>query len=294
MGDITVSDQTGSNSPDPTSLAQLLFSNSELRGKETEVKMYSLRERASHVYQEVSELQDMTNTSVSDPMGPFERRLKWRCTAYEKEQAMCTRRSASPEDDYLCEWPHGPIHGEEVMRPWHNNITSPFDPPIIPFLYDVGYRIKAKCREHPGSFWSSLWPATSLYLPSSPLLSPPDCEKCQNFIDSCAVHELPTFVNDSAVEKVHANRLALSLPSGLSIRPSGIPEAGLGVWKEVSNLMLGLHFGSTRARSQMMKRLPTVDTPGWWEHPSSPVLWSPITCARGGGPHVYMWGHGWG
>ncbi|OWK08918.1 hypothetical protein Celaphus_00015300, partial [Cervus elaphus hippelaphus] len=123
----------------------------ELRRKETEVKMYSLRERASHVYQEVSELQD---------------------------------------DDYLY------------------------------------------------------------------------CEKCQNFIDSCAVHGLPTFINDSAVEKVHANHSALSLPSGLSMRPSGIPEAGLGVWNEVSDLPLGLHFGSTKARSQMMKRLPTVDTPG--------------------------------
>ena len=114
--------------------------------------------------------------------------------------------------------------------------------------YDLGYRIKAKCRERPGSFWSSLWPATSLYLPSSPLLLPPDCEKCQNFIKSCAVHGLPTFVKDCAVEKGHVNRLALSLPAGLSIRPSGIPEAVLGVWNEVSDLPLGLHFGSYKGQ----------------------------------------------
>ena len=45
------------------------------------------------------------------------------------------------------------------------------------------------------------------------------------------------------MEKGHANRSALTLPPGLSIRPSGIPEAGLGVWNEASDLPLGLHFG---------------------------------------------------
>ncbi|XP_055421430.1 histone-lysine N-methyltransferase PRDM9-like [Bubalus kerabau] len=70
------------------------------------------------------------------------------------------------------------------------------------------------------------------------------CEECQNFfIDSCAAHGPPTFVKDSAVEKGHANRSALTLPPGLSIRPSGIPKAGLGVWNEGSDLPLGLHFG---------------------------------------------------
>ncbi|XP_065775597.1 histone-lysine N-methyltransferase PRDM9-like [Muntiacus reevesi] len=105
----------------------------ELRGKETGVKRYSLRERKGHVYQEVSEPQD---------------------------------------DDYLY------------------------------------------------------------------------CEECQNFfIDSCAAHGPPTFVKDCAVEKGHANRSTLTLPPGLSIRLSGIPDAGLGVWNEASDLPLGLHFG---------------------------------------------------
>ncbi|XP_043769800.1 histone-lysine N-methyltransferase PRDM9-like [Cervus elaphus] len=70
------------------------------------------------------------------------------------------------------------------------------------------------------------------------------CEECQNFfIDSCAAHGPPTFVKDCAVEKGHANRSALTLPPGLSIRLSGIPDAGLGVWNEASDLPLGLHFG---------------------------------------------------
>ncbi|XP_043773761.1 histone-lysine N-methyltransferase PRDM9-like [Cervus elaphus] len=70
------------------------------------------------------------------------------------------------------------------------------------------------------------------------------CEECQNFfIDSCAAHGPPTFVKDCAVEKGHANRSALTLPPGLSIRLSGIPDAGLGVWNEAADLPLGLHFG---------------------------------------------------
>ncbi|XP_019495551.1 PREDICTED: probable histone-lysine N-methyltransferase PRDM7, partial [Hipposideros armiger] len=70
------------------------------------------------------------------------------------------------------------------------------------------------------------------------------CDTCQNFfIDSCATHGPPTFVKDSAVDKGHPNRSALTLPPGLRIRPSGIPEAGLGVWNEASDLPLGLNFG---------------------------------------------------
>ncbi|XP_047645089.1 histone-lysine N-methyltransferase PRDM7, partial [Phacochoerus africanus] len=70
------------------------------------------------------------------------------------------------------------------------------------------------------------------------------CEKCQNFFtDSCAAHGPPTFVKDSAVDKGHPNRSALTLPPGLRIGPSGIPEAGLGVWNEAHDLPLGLHFG---------------------------------------------------
>ncbi|XP_045708354.1 histone-lysine N-methyltransferase PRDM9-like [Phyllostomus hastatus] len=70
------------------------------------------------------------------------------------------------------------------------------------------------------------------------------CEKCQNFfIDSCAVHGPPTFVKDTAVDKGHPHCSALTLPPGLRIGPSGIPEAGLGVWNEAADLPVGLHFG---------------------------------------------------
>ncbi|XP_071076465.1 histone-lysine N-methyltransferase PRDM9-like [Desmodus rotundus] len=70
------------------------------------------------------------------------------------------------------------------------------------------------------------------------------CEKCQYFcIDGCPVHGPPTFIKDSAVDMGHPNRSALTLPPGLTIRLSGIPEAGLGVWNEASDLPVGLCFG---------------------------------------------------
>ncbi|XP_075384216.1 histone-lysine N-methyltransferase PRDM7-like [Tenrec ecaudatus] len=70
------------------------------------------------------------------------------------------------------------------------------------------------------------------------------CEKCQNFfIETCAVHGAPTFVKDSPMDKGCPNHSALTLPPGLRIGPSSIPEAGLGVWNEASELPLGLHFG---------------------------------------------------
>ncbi|XP_071076543.1 histone-lysine N-methyltransferase PRDM9-like [Desmodus rotundus] len=70
------------------------------------------------------------------------------------------------------------------------------------------------------------------------------CEKCQHFfIDSCPVHGPPTFIKDTAVDKGHPNRSALTLPPGLRIGPSGIPHAGLGVWNEASDLPVGLCFG---------------------------------------------------
>lgn len=50
------------------------------------------------------------------------------------------------------------------------------------------------------------------------------------------------------MDKGHPNRSVLSLPPGLRIGPSGIPEAGLGVWNEASDLPLGLHFGPYEGR----------------------------------------------
>ncbi|KAM6151590.1 histone-lysine N-methyltransferase PRDM7-like [Rhynchocyon petersi] len=70
------------------------------------------------------------------------------------------------------------------------------------------------------------------------------CHICQKFfIDYCEVHGTPTFIKDNPVARRHPNRSVLTLPPGLRIGPSGIPDAGLGVWNETSELPSGLHFG---------------------------------------------------
>ncbi|XP_058515303.1 histone-lysine N-methyltransferase PRDM7-like, partial [Ochotona princeps] len=70
------------------------------------------------------------------------------------------------------------------------------------------------------------------------------CEKCQMcFLKSCAAHGPPVFLKDNPVEKGHPSRALLSVPTGLRVGPSSIPEAGLGVFNEASELPLGLHFG---------------------------------------------------
>ncbi|XP_035873163.1 histone-lysine N-methyltransferase PRDM9-like [Phyllostomus discolor] len=70
------------------------------------------------------------------------------------------------------------------------------------------------------------------------------CEECRDLcIDSCPVHGPLTFIKDNAVDLGHPNRADLTLPPGLRIGPSGIPDAGIGVWNEASDLPVGLCFG---------------------------------------------------
>ena len=168
------------------------------------MKRYDLRERKDHVYQEDSESQD---------------------------------------DDCLCEWPRWPTHGEEVMRPWYNNLTSPFGPPVIPFLYALGYSIKAKGCECPSSFWRSSQPATSLYLPH-PCCSHLQIVRNVRTTSSTAVLSMGPQPSQRTLQwKRGMPTVQPSLCPLLRIRRSGIPKAGLGVWNEASDLLLGLHFG---------------------------------------------------
>ncbi|KAM9033415.1 histone-lysine N-methyltransferase PRDM9-like isoform 1-T1 [Sarcophilus harrisii] len=76
------------------------------------------------------------------------------------------------------------------------------------------------------------------------------CEECQTFfLETCAVHGPPKFVQDGAMIKGYPYCSAITLPPGLRIGLSGIPNAGLGVWNEGSNLPMGLHFGPYEGKS---------------------------------------------
>nr|XP_048684713.1 histone-lysine N-methyltransferase PRDM9-like [Caretta caretta] len=70
------------------------------------------------------------------------------------------------------------------------------------------------------------------------------CEDCLTFfIDECSVHGPPVFIRDPIVETGQERRAALTLPPGMRIGLSSIPQAGLGVWNEADTLPVGVHFG---------------------------------------------------
>lgn len=70
-----------------------------------------------------------------------------------------------------------------------------------------------------------------------------DCYKCQNVFIDCSIHGSSMFVKERAAAKGHINPSSLPLPHGLRSGPSVISEAGLEVWKETSDLPVGLKFG---------------------------------------------------
>ena len=82
------------------------------------------------------------------------------------------------------------------------------------------------------------------------------------------------------MEKGHANRSALTLPLGLSIRLSGIHDAGLGVWHEASDLPLGLHFGPYEG--QITDDEEATNSGYAWLVSSThfPVLFPVISCVK--------------
>ncbi|KAA0703622.1 Histone-lysine N-methyltransferase PRDM9 [Triplophysa tibetana] len=74
------------------------------------------------------------------------------------------------------------------------------------------------------------------------------CEECQSFFTGdCDVHGAPLFIPDTFVPVGAANRARLTLPAGLEVHTSNIPNAGLGVFNQGEILPIGAHFGPYEA-----------------------------------------------
>uniref|UniRef100_A0A8C7MW54 SET domain-containing protein n=1 Tax=Oncorhynchus kisutch TaxID=8019 RepID=A0A8C7MW54_ONCKI len=70
------------------------------------------------------------------------------------------------------------------------------------------------------------------------------CEDCKSFfMEECGVHGPPLFVPDIPAPLGTSDRARLTLPSGLEIRTSSIPEAGLGVFNHGNTVPAGAHYG---------------------------------------------------
>ncbi|KAI7793175.1 histone-lysine N-methyltransferase PRDM9 [Triplophysa rosa] len=77
-----------------------------------------------------------------------------------------------------------------------------------------------------------------------------NCEECQSFfIGECDVHGAPLFIPDTFVSVGAADRARLTLPAGLEVRTSNIPNAGLGVFNQGEILPVGAHFGPYEAEA---------------------------------------------
>ncbi|XP_062861786.1 histone-lysine N-methyltransferase PRDM9-like, partial [Trichomycterus rosablanca] len=70
------------------------------------------------------------------------------------------------------------------------------------------------------------------------------CEQCRSFfINKCEVHGPPLFIPDPPVPMGVMDRARQTLPPGVEVRESGIPNAGLGVFNKGETVPVGAHFG---------------------------------------------------
>ncbi|XP_031419490.1 histone-lysine N-methyltransferase PRDM9-like isoform X4 [Clupea harengus] len=70
------------------------------------------------------------------------------------------------------------------------------------------------------------------------------CEDCESFyLDECGVHGPPNFISDTPAPVGVPDRARLTLPPGLVVRESNIPNAGLGVFNQGQTVPRGAHFG---------------------------------------------------
>ncbi|XP_060799595.1 histone-lysine N-methyltransferase PRDM7-like isoform X1 [Neoarius graeffei] len=70
------------------------------------------------------------------------------------------------------------------------------------------------------------------------------CEVCKSFfLNKCEVHGPPLFIPDTPVPMGVPDRARQTLPPGLEIQKSSIPDAGLGVFNKGETVPVGAHFG---------------------------------------------------
>ncbi|KAF7707781.1 hypothetical protein HF521_018999 [Silurus meridionalis] len=89
------------------------------------------------------------------------------------------------------------------------------------------------------------------------------CEDCKSFfINKCDVHGPALFIPDVAVPLGVADRARQTLPPGLEIRKSSIPDAGLGVFNNSDTIPVGAHFGPYQGDT--VEREEAMNSPYSW------------------------------
>ncbi|GAA6098974.1 zinc finger protein 431-like [Tachysurus ichikawai] len=89
------------------------------------------------------------------------------------------------------------------------------------------------------------------------------CEVCQSyFFKKCEVHGPAAFIPDTPVPMGVADRARQTLPSGLEIQKSSIPDSGLGVFNKGQTVPVGAHFGPYQG--QMVDREEAMNSVYSW------------------------------
>ncbi|XP_047670605.1 piggyBac transposable element-derived protein 4-like [Tachysurus fulvidraco] len=89
------------------------------------------------------------------------------------------------------------------------------------------------------------------------------CEFCKSrFFTKCEVHGPALFIADTPVPMGVNDRARQTLPTGLEIRNSGIPDAGLGVFNKGEIVPVGAHFGPYQG--ELVDREDTMNSRYSW------------------------------
>ncbi|KAM9501530.1 uncharacterized protein Hap1MRO34_011847 isoform 2-T2 [Clarias gariepinus] len=89
------------------------------------------------------------------------------------------------------------------------------------------------------------------------------CEICKSFFfNKCKVHGSPLFIPDTPVPMGVSDRAKQTLPPGLEIQESSIPDAGLGVFNKGETVPVGAHFGPYQG--ELVDREETMDSGYSW------------------------------
>ncbi|XP_063070839.1 histone-lysine N-methyltransferase PRDM9-like [Engraulis encrasicolus] len=89
------------------------------------------------------------------------------------------------------------------------------------------------------------------------------CEDCEDFfIEECWIHGPPIFIPDTPAPVGVPDRARLTLPPGLEVNKSHIPNAGLGVFNRGQEIARGTHFGPYEG--QVMDKEQAIESGYSW------------------------------
>ena len=209
-----------------------------------------------------------------------------------KEGPCVPRGQGAPDDDYFLSDPAGPLMEKRL---WSlGPLTSPHHlvPWSSPSSMTWGAGLRPSVMNAPvlseGHYDQKHW-----YLLSFPVLMSRLWGVSELLHRQLCCLWAPNLCKGLCSGKWACQQLSPPLPRGLSVRLPGIPDAGLGVWNEASDLPLGLHISPYEGQITDDEEAANSGYALLVRSTHFPILWPVITCMWWGVFHVYMRGCRW-